>query len=286
MKTSYSFSILRYTHDIVSGEFLNVGVVLYAPKSRFLSAMCSPRYGRLSKMFSNINGDHFRQVSRYIQAKLEEEGEKLLTELPFYQLPHSVIDFTARVLPMDDSSLQFSPEGYGVTENPPQALEQIYDRYVEKYYEKTERPSRSDGEVWKIYKKPLEERRILANLKPHLICGKNYEHEFEYCWKNDRWHIHEPVSFDLQEAVSITDKANTWLGRATSLMDGCEPFRLNILLGAPQDERLKSAFTKAQNIMHGMSCPHDFVQEDEAEEFAENLKKEIESHTGNRSNQN
>lgn len=278
MKIPYSFSILRYIHDIVSGEFVNVGVVLYAPKARFLSATCSSRYGRLSKVFSDINGDHFRQVSRFIQAKLEEEGERLVSELPFDKLPTSVVDFTARVLPIDDSSLQFSPEGYGLTENPQETLEQIYTRYVEKYYEKTERLSRSDEDVWKVYKKPLEERRILASLIPHQIIGNNYDYEFKYCWKNEQWHIHEPVSFDLLEASSITDKANTWVGRITSLVDGGELFKLNVLIGSPHDERLRSAFIKAQNIMHKMPCPHDFVKEDEAEDFAENLKKGIVAH--------
>jgi hypothetical protein len=278
MKIPYSFSVLRYIHDIVTGEFINVGVVLYAPKARFLSAICTSRYGRLSKMFSNVSGDHFRQVSRYIQAKLEEEGERLLTQLPFDKLPISVLEFTTKVLPLDDSSLQFSPEGYGLTENPQETLEQLYNRYVEKYYEKPEKFSRSDDDVWRVFKKPLEEKRILGNLRPHQIVGNNYDYEFKYCWKNEKWHIHEPVSFDLIEPASITDKANNWLGRIISLHDGGEPFKMNILLGAPLDERLKSAFVKAQNIMHRMPCDHEFIKEDEAKDFAESLEKEIKAH--------
>ena len=31
MKTNYSTIILRYIHDVVTGEFANIGVVLYAP---------------------------------------------------------------------------------------------------------------------------------------------------------------------------------------------------------------------------------------------------------------
>ncbi len=231
MKTPYNFTVLRYMHDIVTGEFVNIGVVLYAPKARFLSAACTPRYGRLSRMFCEVNGEHFKQVVRYIQVKLEEEGEKLISELPFDAMPKSVTEFTARVLPPDDSSLQFSPEGFGLTENPETALEQLYTRHVEKYYEKPERQSRSDEDVWKLFKKPLEEKRILGSLMPHQIIGNNYEYEFKYAWKNKLWRVQEPVSFDLMEASSITDKANAWLGRITSLVDGGEPFKLNILLG-------------------------------------------------------
>jgi hypothetical protein len=68
-------------------------------------------------------GDHFLQVSRHIQIKLKEEGERLLSQhKPLNKLPVSVLEFTTKVLPLDDSSLQFSPEGCGLTEDPQEAL--------------------------------------------------------------------------------------------------------------------------------------------------------------------
>ncbi len=39
MKTPYSFVTLHYVHDVVTGEFANVGVVLYAPEQRLLLAV-------------------------------------------------------------------------------------------------------------------------------------------------------------------------------------------------------------------------------------------------------
>jgi len=278
MKIPYSFSILRYTHDIVSGEFINVGIVLFAPKARFLSAMCTPRFGRISKMFANVDGEHFKQVTRYIEARIEEEGERLISELMLDKIPAGALDFTKRVLPVDDSSLQFSPESFGLTEKPQETLEQLFNRYVEKYYEKMERTSRSDDDVWKIYKKPLEEKRVLASLIPHQIIANDYEHEFEYCWKNEKWHISEPISFDMLDSSYIQDKANVWLGRITSLTNGSEKFKLNVLIGSPRDEKLASSFVKAKNILHRMPCDHDFIQEDQASQYAENLKKDIEAH--------
>ena len=41
MKTNYSTIILRYVHDVVTGEFANIGVVPYAPDQRFLEARLS-----------------------------------------------------------------------------------------------------------------------------------------------------------------------------------------------------------------------------------------------------
>jgi len=278
MKMPYSFTVLRYLHDIVTGEFVNVGVVLYAPAARFLSAQCTTRYGRLTKMFSDVNGEHFRRMARFIEDRLEEEGQRLQKELPFEKLPESVKGFASKVLPVDDSSLQFSSEGYGVTDDPRKTLEQLYLRYVERYQEKHERRHRTEEDIWRTFKKPLEEKRVLEYLKPHVIIGQDYQLEFKHCWKNEIWHANQPISFDLLDADEIVEKAARWFGRIASVNDSDEKFKLNILLGNPQDERFNAAFGKAQNILHKMPCEHQFIREEDAEAFAMELKKEIEAH--------
>jgi hypothetical protein len=68
MKTPYTFSVLRYIHDVVSGEFVNVGVALYAPQTRFLGVVCSGTYGRLSNFFGGIEGEHFKRIMRHISS--------------------------------------------------------------------------------------------------------------------------------------------------------------------------------------------------------------------------
>jgi len=45
MKPQYSFTIVRYVHDVVGGEFVNVGVVLYAPDQDYVDAMCTKNTG-------------------------------------------------------------------------------------------------------------------------------------------------------------------------------------------------------------------------------------------------
>ncbi|MBP6600902.1 MAG: DUF3037 domain-containing protein [Verrucomicrobiales bacterium] len=44
----YSFCFLRYVHDPLSAEFVNVGVVLWAPQSRYLGYQFPLNYRRLS----------------------------------------------------------------------------------------------------------------------------------------------------------------------------------------------------------------------------------------------
>src|SRR5689334_14157523 len=82
MKTTFTYTVLRYVHDVATGEFVNMGVALYAPEAKYISSICNPRYGRLSKMFLDVNGDHLRSLVRFIQARFEEHAAKFSSELP------------------------------------------------------------------------------------------------------------------------------------------------------------------------------------------------------------
>lgn len=53
-----------------------------------------------------------------------------------------------------------------------------------------------------------------------------------------------------------------------------------LLLGKPGDQKLKKSYQQAENILNKMELPHDFAREDEADQFAENLQKEIVEHSG------
>ncbi len=275
MKTKYTFTVLRYIHDVVSGEFANVGVALYAPDVGFLGAACASTYGRLSKFFGGVEGEHIKRLLRHVEAGIDEVGEKLLDRLPFEKADSDVTSWVKRVLPIDDSSLQFSPAGGGLTNDPRATLEELYERYVERYSRRAEPPSRTDEEIWPIFKKPLAERQILPHMRPKRITAKDYEHEFPYAWKNGVWNTCEAVSFDLVEAGSVIEKANAWLGRGVNLGESDERFKVYLLLGQPREQRLLNSFIKAKNILHKMPCDHELVTEDEASEFAELVAKEL-----------
>jgi len=278
MKTPYTFSVLRYVHDPVSAEFVNIGVAVYAPAAKYLNALCTSHYQRLSTMFEPIDGDHFRQIIKFIQGRIDELEHRLGSELPFKNPPKNIEDVLARVLPPDDSAIQFSTAGGGHTSDLSKTLNELYVRYVDRYVSRAARPSRNDEDVWKVFKAPLEKREVIKHLRPKKIIAPDYDYEFEHARKNKVWHAYEPISLDLVEPGSIKDKANRWLGQATSLNDSQERFTLHLLLGKPKESKLQTAYVQAKNILHKMPCKHDFVQEDEAEQFAEALKDEIKEH--------
>jgi hypothetical protein len=59
--------------------------------------------------------------------------------------------------------------------------------------------------------------------------------------------------------------------------DSAEGFKLFLLLGAPGDERLRAAYRKAENLLHKMLVPHEFVEEADAEDFARAVAGEMQT---------
>lgn len=275
----YSFCVLRYIHDGVTGEFVNVGVALFSADVPYLKAKCTIQYGRITRVFDRIDGDRFKQTVRYIEDSVNHLGHRLrLGLLPFAETERALEVLLKEILPADDSAIQFSPSGFGVSADLEAALADLYERYIERYAGQPEIPSRSDDEVWRIFREALERRSVLGSLAPKAIVAPDYEYEFKAAWKNEIWHVYEPVSFDLVEPNSLVDKANRWWGRAASLAEGPERFRLHLLLGVPHNPRLAQAFGKATNILRKMPGPPELIMESEADSFAADLEREINAH--------
>jgi hypothetical protein len=279
MRTPYSFSILRYVHDPVTQEFINIGIAVYSREANFLHAICTTHYARITRMFTKIDGNRFRQLTRYIQEQINAIGSSLPSELPF-EPGRAIEQLLSRVLPPDDSSMQFSHAGVGLSHDLKKTSEELFDRYVERYSLSGESSGRDDEEIWRTFREQLERRDVNATayLVPKRIVAPNYDYEFQRAWKNSMWHLYEPVSFDVMDGGWIVEKAVRWVGRATSLNDSAENFKIHLLLGEPQDSRLQSSFVRAQNILNKMPGKKELITESEAEAFADDFENEIRRH--------
>jgi hypothetical protein len=276
MKVAYNFSVLRYVHDPTTQEFVNIGVAVFSAESHYFRAICTPNYGRITHMFQKIDGPRFRQISRHIQERICTAGQADKSTLPF-ESSSTIEQALAKILPPDDSAIQFSRAGIGLSTDLDRTLSELYQRHVEHYISASE-SRRTDEDVWRVFREPLDRVLVTPWLNPKRIIAPSYEYEFQRSWKNEIWHVYEPVSFDMVEAGSMLEKANRWVGRATSLMDSSDSFRIHMLLGEPADDRLKEAFIKAQNILNKMPGKKEFIRESEADAFAEELAREVAKH--------
>jgi hypothetical protein len=269
----YEFSVLRYSYDPLTQEFINVGVVVHSPHARFLEARVNTSYGRASRMFGRIDGARYRLILRHLQDELDKLGNELAQEQLFDRADNLESNLS-RILPVDDSSLRFERGGAGVSDDLGKTCDKIYQRYV-LGSEAGAVEGRTREDVWRTFRKPLERLDLVRRLVPKRIAARDYAYEFEHAWKNGVWNLYEPISFDLLKESDIREKANKWLGRALCLHESTETFKLTLLLGAPQSTRMRDAFQHAENILNKMPVKKEIVREHEAEAFARELESQL-----------
>lgn len=276
MKHRYTYAILRYMHDIVAGEQLNVGVVVYSPQAKYLAALCRPTYLRLSQAFPGIKGESFKSTSRYVQNEIERLAEVLYASET--SKPLSLNDILARILPRDESAFQWSEEAFGVTTDLSKTSEELYERLVTRYDDRVQSVRRTDEDIWRLYRTDLEKRRVLKYLKPKIISTATDEVEFRHAWKNGAWHCLEPVSFDLSRSDSIRDKAHRILGQMVSLKESQEQFKVYLLAGKPRTETMQEIYEKTLRNLEAKSEDLEIVREDDARDFLERFARQISEH--------
>lgn len=181
-------------------------------------------------------------------------------------------------MPEDDSSLQWSEMGGGVSADLEKTLESLFQRLVMKYDSKQERDSRDDDAVWRNFRHKFEEKRVLQRLASKKIIIQNDEVEFKHALKNGVWHCMEPLSFDLMQATSIRQKAHLWLGKMTSIQEAEEPFKMYYLVGEPKHPENRLAFEQALAVLGKTPVEHEIIREDHAETFANRLAAMLEAH--------
>jgi Protein of unknown function (DUF3037) len=276
-KTSYSYTVLRYVHDTTTGEFINAGVVLLARDLRFLGVKMRHTHGRLSAMFPDLDRDAFRSSMRVIEHALKDLAETYAKD-DLFPLASDALVIARTVLPHDDSSLQWSPVGGGLTSDPPAALDRVFERLVARYDGKTERVKRTDEDVWRPVKERLDRAGLSSRLRPTVIHGKVDEIKFNRAWKNGIWHCYEPLSFDLADAEYIKDKARRWSGFLSTVRDAADQFKPIFIVGAPHDEKLMPAFKNAVEILRNSPVQPEVFAESDADRLAAQMEADISAH--------
>lgn len=276
-RTPYSYSVLRYVHDIGTGEFINVGVVVLAPGVSFLGAKFKTAYGRLKRTFPTINPDAYRARMRMLQGRFDEIAQRHFgSRVSAQALEHSLTieNVVHRVLRPDDSSLQWAPAGSGISRDLPATLVGLYERFVTKYDSDAAAVPRKDDDVWRHFRTELEKRNVLRHLGQKVISVQDDSIKFDHAWKNGTWHCYEPLSFDLSSDASIKEKAHRWLGQVSSIKDAAEPFSVFFLVGKPEDAGLHEAYSQAVSILR-KTPRSQVVEEDAAAAFSESVAEAI-----------
>ncbi len=274
----YSFCFLRYFNEPLSGEFVNVGIVLWAPESSYLGFRFSSKFHRLSRFYHNFQSQDYRQMISRIETRFERLDRELNEDqanIPFEKPPEQVRDIATKIIPHDDGALQWSKSLGGITGSPDKELELLYEEIIARHYEESESSRRNEAHVYReVYSRAFEAPEVKPFIKKHEVIAPLAMHTFDHAWLNGAWNVYQTVSFDLKRAEDIRNKAFRWESLSRFLSDAEEKPKIHLLLGSPSERGGYQAYGRAKDIL-GASNVAKIIEEDEANDFAVELASQI-----------
>lgn len=278
-KFSYTYRTIKYVHDPVVGEALNVGVILFAPSLPWVGILTESRFSRLSKAFRGFHRDSYRSTLRLYELAIKGLLDSWKTELPgVNELPSDIVQVTNVLSPDPNLTFQFGDIRAGVATNPEHALDQIFQRMVLSQAPGDSEGGRSDNDVWNKFRVSLHSRSIDSALMKKSFQSDRVDMEFDHAFKNGAWHVLQPLSFDLKDPQSIQRKAAVWVGYSSGLEDQPDLGTIYLLLGRPGDGEAFKAYKRAKALLEKVPLEHKLVEEEEAEDFARDLAKFMQKH--------
>lgn len=275
----YQYQILRYVHDQFTGEFVNLGVVVYSPEESFLKTYISQKYGRVTSLFPNANGIFILKVLRHFESSIN----RVAKELEQIFLPsENLASITKLILSPDDSALMLSEVKYAIDLDLESALNDLYNDLVEKYLDVPSKHSLSDDDVWKKkYKSYFDKYRITERLSSHQISTKNDSFIFDKSWQNEIWHCYQPISFDLISSEAIRNKIYRWSGILKEIETTNEKVHISLLTTLSNNYKELNSLIINSLTQDSELIKIDVISDLEAEMIAQKISLQIQEHDYN-----
>lgn len=278
-KQPYTFTVLRYLHDVVTDEFVNVGVLLHESKTGSVHSKLRTSMGRVRAAFPGLDRLAFVSAMKSVQRGLRSytRDSNVGGLLP---IASDARAWGRLIVPADDSALQWSSMGSGVTDDARATLERLFERFVTRNdLHHLEPRSRTDDDVWRPVREELLRRDIQVKLEEKTVGGTADHIVFKHAWKNGVWHAYQPISFDLADADGIKDKARRWRGHLSAASEGAsEKIKLHLILGGPKAANLIEAYNAAIAILQHAAFDPKLYAENRIAELVNEIEEEVRGH--------
>lgn len=275
----YQYQVIRYRHNQVSEEFVNLGIVLYAFQEKELKVLVTSKYRRISDFFTHVQGASLIAVLKDFEKQLKHisNAPEQLSCLASLQ------EITSSVFPIDDLSFFCSQVKAGIDVDSETALHNLYEQFIGRY-EKEHASQNDDAYAWKtVYKKHFDELGLTKHLTTHVFKTKQDQITFENTWKNGHWNCYKGVSFDLTKEETIKNKIYKWAGLLDELGTLPEEIEVCLLSLFPSENRLSAE--KQKNLEHLIEAKLmnkeagkakiRIIRESEAQSFAKEISEEM-----------
>jgi hypothetical protein len=220
MKTC-NYAVVRFLPYRETGEFVNVGVVLFCRDAGFFDvALETQRRRRVTDFFPELDRDLFSQGRQTFNQELRRVKQMLCADDRKLADDARLTIFRELVRPRE-SVFRFSEVGTVLAEDPAKKLAELFDRFVNRQFAKT-----------KEYQETVMVHRLTEMLRAHQLI-RHYRTNQKV--GNDDFHVLmpivsearndrgaalraiKPLDLDRDEPTKIYDHGDIWIKRVERL---------------------------------------------------------------------
>lgn len=209
-----NYAIVRFMPLIETGEFANVGVVLWIPKQKtLLFKLLRRKYGRITQFFEELDKQVYLKAMGDLDAELQRiqellrEGTMLTANSNLEYGFHKGI-FEEIIRPRE-TIVRFSEKRAILSEDPAQTLTSLYDYYVGRNFVTKEY---QEGLMEKGIKRLLDQENLGTRYQKRKVQDEVYGVSFPFVEEQDHKAVRaiKPLFLGQADSTAIIEHGGHW----------------------------------------------------------------------------
>lgn len=221
MKTACHYAIVRFMPFVETGEFANVGVVLFAPNVRYFGfKLLGNRYARVTHFFEQMDAKVFRAAMHTCKEELvriDRMLKQMGTDLRFKTLDREgTLALWNEVIKPRETMLQFGESRLVLADDAQAKVRELFEYYVERNFVT---PERQEELLERGVRGWLREARLLEQFHVGVVGNVEYHARFPFVAgpEDHPERVIKPLNLGYDDAARIIDHGGQWIVRINAL---------------------------------------------------------------------
>ncbi|WP_295874433.1 DUF3037 domain-containing protein [uncultured Zhongshania sp.] len=238
-KLAAKYSIVRFAPYLETGEFANVGVVVYVPALGMLDFKLNTKsYGRVTSFFSELDRKVYTQALKILKTDLERI--KGVVGIPAgYDIKQEREDYLGghfkELVRTRETIIQFSEPRVIACNNVRDALETTYNRYVERDFVTKEYVETT---IEKGLKNLLNRANLAERFHKENVGNELYRVSFPFVERSYKGaaKLIKPLHLAQDTPTKIIEHSDTWSSKVSRLVERqfAAPEKVLFVVAAPE----------------------------------------------------
>ena len=260
IRVACQYAIVRFMPYIETGEFANVGILLWAPKTRYLGfKLLRKKHARITQFFDELDRGLYLKTMANLEAELHRVQTMLTNQISDYGDKRREYGFHKglfhELIRPRETIVRFSEQRVVLADNPEKTLKELYDHYVGRNFVTKEY---QETVLERGVKKLLEQRDLAQRFTKRRVEDPLYGVTFPFVEQKegDAVRVIKPLFLGQADSTGIIEHGGRWKLKVEQLR------KRHLLNGPvlfpvegpehvqPEDIRLQ-AFEEARNNLAG-----------------------------------